>query len=116
MIIASSVFDAPGHWTTRRRRRHDQPRMPHLGFIGLGTMGAPMAGRLLKCGYAVTVWARRPEAMAPLLASGAKSGASPADVAAHSDITITMVTDSRAVEDVILGARGIAHGARPGRW
>ena len=77
-------------------------------------MGAPMARRLLQCGYAVTVWARRPEAMAPLLASGAKSGASPADVAAHSDITITMVTDSRAVEDVILGDRGIAHGARSG--
>lgn len=74
-------------------------------------MGAPMAGNLLKRGHAVTVWARRPEAMAPLLARGAEEGASPADVAARSEITITMVTDARAVEAVILGDRGVIHGA-----
>jgi 2-hydroxy-3-oxopropionate reductase len=88
--------------------------MSQLGFIGLGAMGAPMARNLLKHGHVVTVWARRQEAMAVLLASGARSGASPADVAAQSDITITMVTDSRAVEDVVLGDHGIVHGARSG--
>jgi 2-hydroxy-3-oxopropionate reductase len=88
--------------------------MPSLGFIGLGAMGAPMATNLLRHGHAVTIWARRPEAMAPLLAVGATSGASAADVAVRSDITITMVTDTRAVEEVILGERGIVRGARSG--
>lgn len=77
-------------------------------------MGAPMVRHLLKHGHLVTVWARRPEGMAPLVALGGRSGASPADVAARSDVTITMVTDTRAVEDVILGDQGIAAGARSG--
>jgi 2-hydroxy-3-oxopropionate reductase len=85
-----------------------------IGFVGLGTMGAPMARNLLQRGYATTVWARRREAMAPLLAAGAAAAASAADVAAASDIVITMVTDTRAVEEVIFGARGIARGALSG--
>ena len=88
--------------------------MPSLGFIGLGAMGEPMVRNLLRHGHAVAIWARRPEAMAPLLAAGAESGASPADLAAQNDIIVTMVTDARAVEDVILGSRGVVHGARPG--
>jgi 2-hydroxy-3-oxopropionate reductase len=85
-----------------------------LGFIGLGTMGTPMARNLLRGGHAVTVWSRRPEAMAPLLAAGATAGESPAHVAAGSDIVMTMVTDTRAVEEVVLGEEGIARGARRG--
>jgi 2-hydroxy-3-oxopropionate reductase len=84
-----------------------------IGFIGLGTMGTPMARNLLKAGHTVTVWARRPEALAPLVAAGATVGDSPADVAAKTDIIVTMVIDTRAVEDVVLGTRGIARGARP---
>ena len=85
-----------------------------IGFIGLGTMGTPMVRRLLNGGYPVTVWARRPEAIAPLVADGARAGDSPALVAAHSDIVMTMVTDTTAVDEVVLGERGIARGARPG--
>ena len=85
-----------------------------IGFIGLGTMGTPMARNLLKGGHAVTIWARRPEALAPLVSAGATVGDSAADVAAKSDIVVTMVTDTRAVEEVVLGAHGIARGARPG--
>jgi len=85
-----------------------------IGFIGLGTMGAPMARNLLKRGFALTVWARRPEAIAPLVSAGAVPGESAAGVASSSDIVMTMVTDTRAVEDVILGSRGVANGARPG--
>jgi 2-hydroxy-3-oxopropionate reductase len=85
-----------------------------IGFIGLGTMGGPMARNLLKRGFAVTVWARRPEAIAPLVSAGASPGESAAGVASSSDIVMTMVTDTRAVEDVILGSRGVANGARPG--
>jgi 2-hydroxy-3-oxopropionate reductase len=84
-----------------------------IGFIGLGTMGTPMARNLLSGGYSVMVWARRAEAMTSLVAVGATTGESAAHVAAASDIIITMVTDTHAVEDVILGERGIARGARP---
>jgi 2-hydroxy-3-oxopropionate reductase len=88
--------------------------METLGFIGLGTMGAPMASRLLHAGHRMTVYARRPEAMAPLLSAGAGRASSPADVAARSDVILTMVTDTRAVEEVVLGKNGVIEGARPG--
>jgi 3-hydroxyisobutyrate dehydrogenase-like beta-hydroxyacid dehydrogenase len=85
-----------------------------IGFIGLGTMGAPMARRLLSAGHPVIVWARRRETIAQLTAAGASAGASPADVAARADIVMTMVTDTDAVAAVVLGAQGIVQGARPG--
>ena len=85
-----------------------------LGFIGLGTMGTPMVRNLLKHGFAVTVWARRNDAMASLVSAGAAAGESASQVASRSDVVMTMVTDSRAVEEVVLGPRGIARGARPG--
>ena len=85
-----------------------------IGFIGLGTMGAPMARNLLKRGFALTVWARRPEAMTSLITEGATAGRSAAHLASVSDIVMTMVTDTRAVEDVILGEHGVASGARSG--
>lgn len=85
-----------------------------IGFIGLGTMGSPMVRRLLNAGYPVAVWARRGEAMAPLAAAGATVGDSPADVASRADIVMTMVTDTKAVEEVVLGDRGIVRAARAG--
>jgi len=85
-----------------------------IGFIGLGTMGGPMVRNLLKHGHAVTVWARRRDAMTPLLAAGAAAGESASHVAATSAVVITIVTDTRAVEDVILRDGGIASGAQPG--
>jgi 2-hydroxy-3-oxopropionate reductase len=77
-------------------------------------MGAPMARNLLKHGYTVCVWSRRRDAMEPLLAAGARAGESAAHVASGCDIVVTMVTDTRAVEEVALGEQGIARGARPG--
>lgn len=85
-----------------------------IGFVGLGTMGTPMARSLLARGHQLTVWARRPDTMAPLLTAGAMAGESAAHVAATSEIILTMVTDTRAVEEVVLGERGIARGVRPG--
>src|SRR5262245_26397115 len=85
-----------------------------VGFIGLGTMGTPMARNVLKAGYAVTVWSRRPESSAPLVSAGAVPSGSPADVAAKSDVIVTMVTDTKAVEEVVLGEHGIERGARAG--
>ncbi len=84
-----------------------------LGFIGLGVMGRPMALNLMKHGHSMSVYTRRAESAAPLIAAGAARYATPADVAAHSEVVFTMVTTSADVEEVALGANGIIHGARP---
>jgi 3-hydroxyisobutyrate dehydrogenase-like beta-hydroxyacid dehydrogenase len=73
-----------------------------------------MARNLLKGGHAVTVFARRREAMTPLIDAGASGAASPAEVASQSDVTITMVIDTAAVQEVALGTRGIIEGAHAG--
>lgn len=85
-----------------------------IGFIGLGIMGRPMALNLLKGGHRVHVWARRAESMQPLLDAGAVGCASPAAVAAAADVVISMVADAPDVEQVMLGADGVANAARPG--
>lgn len=82
-----------------------------VGFVGLGIMGRPMALNLLKAGHAVTVWARRPESMTPLLEAGAAPGDSPAAVAAVSDVVFSMVADAPDVHEVMLGLHGVAQGA-----
>ncbi len=81
-----------------------------VGFIGLGVMGRPMAGHLLAAGHELAVWARRPESTAPLAEQGALVCASPAELAARSEVVITIVTNSRDVEGVAFGARGLAEG------
>ena len=88
--------------------------MKRIGFIGLGIMGGAMSTNLLKTGFPLTVWNRTPEKMRPLLEAGAKPVKSPKEVAERSDIVIDMVTDSKDVEEVLLGKEGVIHGARPG--
>lgn len=85
-----------------------------IGFIGLGIMGRGMAANLLKAGFPLTVWNRTITRMQELVAQGAHAGASPADVAERSDIVVICVSDTPDVEEVILGERGVIHGARPG--
>jgi 2-hydroxy-3-oxopropionate reductase len=85
-----------------------------IGFIGLGIMGKPMAGHLLKAGYAMTVWNRTASKAAELIKAGAREGASPKDVAAQSDITIIMVADTPDVRHVVLDQNGVLEGARRG--
>ncbi|MBX3682169.1 MAG: 2-hydroxy-3-oxopropionate reductase [Thauera sp.] len=85
-----------------------------VGFIGLGLMGRPMALRLLKAGHRVQVWSRRRESMQPLLEAGAGDCASAAEVARRAAVTISMVPDAPDVEQVTLGAEGVADGAAPG--
>jgi len=80
-----------------------------LGFIGLGAMGLPLAGHLLRAGHRLAVWSRRPETAAPLLAAGAKACASPTEVARHAEIVFTMVSSSEDVAAVVLGDEGLIH-------
>ena len=85
-----------------------------VGYIGLGIMGRPAALNLLNAGYPLWVWARRVEAMEPLLAAGATACANPAEVAKHCEIIFTNVSDTPDVEAVVLGDSGVIHGALPG--
>ena len=85
-----------------------------IGFIGLGTMGAPLVGHLLAKGFAVTVYARRPEVAAPLVALGATAVGTPRDVGAASDVVCIMVTATADVEAVLCGEDGVCQGLRPG--
>ncbi|MGH7338401.1 MAG: NAD(P)-dependent oxidoreductase [Myxococcota bacterium] len=85
-----------------------------IGFIGLGIMGRPMARNLMRAKFSLTVWNRSRPGIEELVREGAAEGASPQDVAAKSDVIITIVTDSPDVEQVVLGERGVIHGARPG--
>jgi len=85
-----------------------------VGFIGLGTMGGPMARNVQKKGHALAVFDVNRASVDALAASGAVAAASPKDVAAASEIVITMLPDAPDVERVALGADGIVHGIRPG--
>ncbi len=85
-----------------------------LGFIGLGAMGRPMAINLLKAGYEMTVYARRAQALEPLVGAGARTAANPAEVARTADIVFSLVTASADSEAVALGAGGIIEGAGAG--
>ena len=86
-----------------------------IGFIGLGIMGVPMSRNLLKAGFELSVWNRTASRMAELTKEGARAGRSAAVVAEWSDITITMLTDSEAVEEVMMHSyNGVIAGAREG--
>jgi len=85
-----------------------------VGFIGLGLMGRPMALHLEQAGHELHLWARRPESLAPFAAVNATTHASPAEVAKHAEVVIVMVADAPDVENVCLGADGLASGGKAG--
>ncbi|MBI3021463.1 MAG: NAD(P)-dependent oxidoreductase [Candidatus Omnitrophica bacterium] len=87
---------------------------PRIGFIGLGTMGTPMAANLVKVGFPLLVWNRTASKVEPLLRVGAKAGKGPAQVAAEVDVVIAMVSQPKDIEAVVLGPDGVVEGIRPG--
>lgn len=88
---------------------------PHsIGFVGLGIMGRPMALNLLQAGYHLRVHTRRIETAQPLINRGALYFDTPKQAAQEADTIITVVSDTPDVEQVVLGAQGVIHGARPG--
>ncbi len=88
--------------------------MKKIGFIGLGIMGKPMALNLIKAGYELTVYDIVSERMEDLLKAGARRGTSSKEVAARSEIVITMLPNSPHVREAVLGPGGVLEGARPG--
>jgi 3-hydroxyisobutyrate dehydrogenase len=85
-----------------------------VGFIGLGSQGAPMARRIVEGGHQVTLWARRPESLAPFSDTSAASAASPAQLAAASELVEICVYSDADVEDVVLRADGVLAGLGEG--
>ncbi len=88
--------------------------MKTIAFIGLGTMGAPMAANLLRKGYPVVVYNRTPGRPDELLSLGAEVADSPFAAAKAADVVITMISNDAAAEDVYYGDSGILDGLKPG--
>jgi len=85
-----------------------------VGFIGLGIMGKPMAHNLLKAGYALVILNRHQSVTDELVAGGARVVEQPSEVAAQSQVVITMLPDSPQVEEVLVGPNGVLAGAKRG--
>lgn len=88
--------------------------MSSVGWIGTGVMGASMCGHLLAAGHEVTVTSRTKAKASALLEAGARWAATPADVAAESDVVFAMVGLPSEVRAVVLGPDGALAGARAG--
>ena len=82
-----------------------------LGFIGIGNMGLPMALRLIDRGYGLAVFDIREDAVAPLVARGARAAKSPADVASEVQTVLVSLPTPDVVQEVALGSNGIAKGS-----
>lgn len=87
--------------------------MTHVGFIGLGLMGKPMAKNLLKAGFPLVVHSRSEGPVRELVEAGALRADSPSEVAARTTRVITMVPDSADVELVLEGPDGVFTGLQP---
>ncbi|MFE6619087.1 2-hydroxy-3-oxopropionate reductase [Streptomyces sp. NPDC057740] len=88
--------------------------MKTIGFLGLGTMGSPMAVNLCKAGHTVYGWNRSAGRSGPLLATGGRTAGSISEAVRDADVVITMLPDAPQVEEVAYGPDGILANARPG--
>lgn len=85
-----------------------------VGFIGLGSMGIPMAKNLIAAGYDLRVYNRTPAKAQPVIDAGARLCATPAEVVQGVNLVVTMLADDATVEEVSLGKEGILRGLAPG--
>src|ERR1700690_47508 len=83
-----------------------------IGFIGLGNMGQPMARRLIEAGHTLVVYDTRNDAVAPLVALGAKLASSPADVADRVETVMASLPSLQISKKVALEEGGVIHGTR----
>lgn len=88
--------------------------MTTVAFIGLGIMGAPMAGHLVDAGFDVVGYNRSPDRVAALVERGGRGAGSSAEAVADADVVAVMVPDSPDVQDVLAGDAGVFGAARKG--
>jgi 2-hydroxymethylglutarate dehydrogenase len=86
----------------------------NVGFIGVGNMGNPMAGNVLKTPFPMTVFDMNPKAMENLVKAGAREAGSAREVVEQSDIVLTSLPASPDVEEMYLAAGGLVERAKPG--
>ena len=85
-----------------------------IGYIGLGTMGAPMALNILKAGFPLTVFNRTPSKATDLIAAGARWADTPGEVASRTEVVFTNLSDTPDVLHVLFGPNGVIEGSHPG--
>ena len=85
-----------------------------VGFIGLGDIGGPIAGSVLRAELPMVAYDKDPAAMESLVVKGAEAATSPSDVAGRTEVVLLSLPNSAIVEDVTLGRDEIIHGAQPG--
>src|SRR5947208_17021062 len=85
-----------------------------VGFIGLGSQGAPMARRIVGAGYPLTIWARRPASVEPFQDTADDVASTPAELGAASDVVGNCDVADADVEDVHLRADGVLAGLARG--
>ena len=88
--------------------------MQHIGFIGIGSMGLPMARNLLRAGYPVSVYNRTRESAKVLESEGARLVDHPRDVLSEGGVVITILSNDAALEQVVHGPGGLGEGLRQG--
>jgi 3-hydroxyisobutyrate dehydrogenase-like beta-hydroxyacid dehydrogenase len=86
----------------------------HVGFIGLGSQGGPMARRIVEEGYPTTLWARRPESLEPFADTAAQTAASVAELGAASDLVCLCVVGDADVDELACGENGLLSVMKPG--
>ncbi|OZC76328.1 NAD(P)-dependent oxidoreductase [Rhodococcus sp. 15-649-1-2] len=97
------------------RATDDRPTdLPRVGFIGLGSQGGPMAMAIAQSRFPTTLWARRPETLAPFADTDAATARTPAELAARSDLVCICVVDDAGVEAIVAGDDGVLAGMAPG--
>lgn len=85
-----------------------------VGFIGLGSQGGPMARRIAEGGYPTTLWARRPATLEAFADTPAQIAASPAELAAASDLVCLCVVGDADIDELTVGEGGLLPAMKPG--
>ncbi len=85
-----------------------------IGFLGLGTIGEPIANNLRKAGHDLTVWNRTPSKADHIVSKGGKLAPTPRECAAGRDLVFTCLSDAKAVDAVLEGADGVLQGLKDG--
>lgn len=89
--------------------------LARIGFIGMGLMGIPMSCRLLAAGYPVTVWNRNPQKTALPVEKGASIASNIAQLCAEADIIMLCVSDTAAVQEIVLAKQGLLENVSAGQ-
>jgi 3-hydroxyisobutyrate dehydrogenase-like beta-hydroxyacid dehydrogenase len=103
------MWQAPHHPSSREGQKTMK-----VGFIGLGDQGAPIARRIVEGGFGLTLWARRPESLAPFGDTAATHAATPAELGEASDLVGVCVYSDADVLDVVLRPDGVLAGMTEG--